>query len=175
MVQYRRNFQQGGVFFFTVTLKSRQSNYLTEYINLLRASFRECKQRYPFIINAIVVLPEHLHCIWTLPQQDSNYSARWRFIKYRFTRGLISRGVGLTKDKNGLYNLWQRRFWEHTIKDENDLQNHTDYIHINPVKHGYVQKTIDWEYSSFHSYVRKGLIASDWGNEVKLELRSDCE
>ncbi|PCI64039.1 MAG: hypothetical protein COB38_13115 [Gammaproteobacteria bacterium] len=149
MVNYRRNFIEGGTYFFTVTLFNRSLSLLTDFSGELRESFKACKIKYPFKIDAIVVLPEHLHCILTLPENDCNYSGRWKFIKSHFTRQLRALNVELKKDQHGQYNLWQRRFWEHTIRDERDFQNHINYIHYNPIKHGYVDDLNNWALSSF--------------------------
>lgn len=157
----------GGTFFFTATLQDRGSNALVENVELLRAAFNAVKVEAPFTIDAIVILPDHLHTIWTLPEGDRNYSKRWRAIKSRFTRALVKQGVKLSKNGHGEYNLWQRRYWEHTIRDERDLNRHIDYIHYNPVKHGLVNRVREWPYSSFHRYVREGLVDIDWGSDVK--------
>lgn len=171
MVLFRRNRVEGGTYFFTVTLQNRNSNYLTQYISELRDSFRLCKVKMPFTIDAIVVLPEHLHCIWTLPQGDSNYSERWRKIKASFTRFLLHKEVNIYKNQSGQYNLWQRRFWEHTIQNNRDFEAHVNYIHYNPVKHGYVARARDWKYSSFHRYVREKKLSLNWaGNNNLVQL-----
>jgi len=139
MVAYRRNYIKGGRYFFTVTLLNRQSTLLTDHIDNLRTSFRNVKLRYPFCIDAIVILPDHLHCIWTLPENDDAFSLRWREIKSAFSRNLApieyqNKSRKMRKERG----IWQRRFWEHTLRDESDYQKHVDYIHYNPVKHGYV-------------------------------------
>jgi putative transposase len=162
MVLYRRNRVKGGSYFFTVALQDRSSNLLVEHIAELRDAFRLAKARMPFQVDAIVVLPEHLHAIFTLPASDDNYSSRWRLIKSIFTRKLIQKGVTLAANGRGEYNLWQRRFWEHTIRDEEDMNNHIDYIHYNPVKHILVERVTDWPHSSFHRYVRSGTLPIDW-------------
>jgi len=162
MVHYRRSRIAGGSFFFTVTLHDRQSRILTEHIDLLRSAFRETQRCRPFVIDAIVVLPEHLHTVWTLPHGDIDYSGRWRAIKSRFTRVLRKAGQPVPRHANGEHALWQRRFWEHTLRDEQDRDRHVDYIHYNPVKHGYVPAVADWPYSSFHRYVRQGLLSENW-------------
>jgi len=166
MVNYRRVYIEGGTYFFTVTLKNRQLNYLTDYIDLLRDSFAYVKNQHPFEIIAIVVLPEHLHCLWQLPDGDDNYAGRWRAIKSRFTRLLIKSGVTLYKNDRGEYDLWQHRYWEHTIGNESDLLHHINYIHYNPVKHGYVLSVKDWPFSSFHQFVEKGDLEQDWGLNI---------
>lgn len=125
---------------------------------------RYCSARHPFSIVAMVVLPEHLHCVWTLPENDSNYSTRWLLIKAAFTRAT---GSGCAKGGRGRQSLWQPRFWEHTIRDDRDLERHVDYIHFNPVKHGCVARVRDWPYSSFHRYVRAQMMPEDWGGDVR--------
>jgi len=162
VVHYRRNLLPGGTYFFTVTLADRQSHALTENIEHLRASFRRVMIAQPCDIVAIVVLPEHLHTIWTLPPDDADYAGRWRAIKPGFTRNLIRAGANLACNAKGESDLWQRRFWEHTIRDNNDLARHVDYIHYNPVKHGLVSRVAEWPHSSFHRYVRKSMLPEDW-------------
>ena len=169
MVHYRRNRVPGGTYFFTVTLADRRSRILVEHIGELRASFRAIRRARPFQIEAIVVLPDHLHTIWTLPENDADYSSRWRAIKSRFTRRLRTQGAPLQANSKGEYALWQRRYWEHTIRDEDDLQKHVDYIHYNPVKHGLVNRVTDWPYSSFHRYVRRGWLSQDWATLVHAD------
>jgi putative transposase len=156
MVQYRRNWLPGGTFFFTATLLDRRSRILTEHINFLRQAFRSARNKALFQVVAVVVLPDHLHTIWTLPEGDADYAGRWKAIKAGFTRALKAHGVTLVSDGNAGYRLWQPRYWEHTIRDDHDLQTHVDYIHFNPVKHKLVKRAADWPYSSFHRYVRQG-------------------
>ena len=165
MVRYRRNFVPGGTFFFTVTVADRRSSVLVEHIAALRAAFRVTRRERPFAIDAIVVLPDHLHMIMTLPPDDSDFSGRWRRIKSLFTRRIAAHDDAL-RNKRGEYAVWQRRFWEHTVRDETDFARHADYIHYNPVKHGLVSRARDWPYSSFHRYVRQGLLPADWGGDV---------
>ena len=166
MVHYRRNRLPGGTYFFTVTLADRQSHALIENIEHLRAAFRRVMTERPFEIVAMVVLPEHLHAIWKLPPGDADYSGRWRAIKAGFTRDLINAGLNLTRNAKGEYDLWQRRFWEHTVRDDHDLVRHVDYIHYNPVKHGLVPRVAAWPHSSFHRYVRQGMLPEDWTGEA---------
>jgi putative transposase len=163
MVNYRRVKVASGSYFFTITLQNRQSSYLIDNVDFLREVFKEVKSQYPIYIRAIVILPEHLHTIWTLPPKDTNYSTRWQLLKSLFTRKLVKNGVNLIKNAKGEYNLWQRRYWEHAIRDETDMQRHIDYIHYNPVKHGMVNNVKDWPYSSFHRYVEMGVLEPDWG------------
>jgi putative transposase len=169
MVLYHRNRVPGGTYFFTVTLADRRSRILTERIDDLRAAFRAVRRERPFQIEAIVVMPDHLHTIWTLPENDIDYPARWRAIKSQSTRRIRTQGLPLQANPKGEYALWQRRYWEHTIRDENDLQRHVDYIHFNPVKHGLVSRVTDWPYSSFHRYMRRGWLSRDWATPSQID------
>lgn len=150
MSHYRRHYVPGGSWFFTVNLRNRYSDLLVRHIDALRSATAQVKCRRPFVINGWVVLPEHMHCIWTLPAEDSDYSGRWRDIKKHFTRTLQTSGI------------WQPRFWEHTLRNEEDYRRHMDYIYINPVKHGWVTRVQDWPYSTFHRDVQNGLYPLDW-------------
>ena len=143
MVGYRRNFVPGGTFFFTVTLADRTSTILVDRVDLLRNALRVTRRERPFEIDAIVILPDHLHVVRTLPSGDADFSGRWRRIKGHFSSSLIESSAELNRRPNGDLALWQRRFWEHTIRDENDSARHVDYIHFNPVKHGLVQRVSD--------------------------------
>jgi putative transposase len=162
MVLYRRKRVKGGCYFFTVTLQDRSSRLLVEHIAELRDAFQQAKARMPFQVDAIVVLPEHIHAIFTLPAGDDNYSSRWRLIKSIYTQKLLKKGLPLAANGRGEYNLWQRRFWEHTICDDVDMNHHINYIHYNPVKHNLVECVADWPHSSFHRYVRMGILPIDW-------------
>jgi putative transposase len=165
MVRYRRNFIAGGTFFFTVTLEDRTSRALVDHVEALRAAMRETRGLYPFTIDAVVILPDHLHIVVTLPEGDADYTNRWRLIKRRFTDAVIKSGTPVARHRNGEVALWQRRFWEHTIRDDGDFERHVDYVHFNPVRHGLVARVRDWPYSSFHDYVRRGLLTQDWGGD----------
>jgi putative transposase len=167
MVRYRRNYVPGGTYFFTVTLADRTSSHLVHHVNTLRMAFRIARRERPFAIEAIVILPDHLHAIWTLPPDDADFAGRWRRIKAHFTRRLVDASVPVKRHPNGEYALWQRRFWEHTIRNELDYERHVDYVHFNPVKHRLVSRTRDWPYSSFHIYVKRGLKPADWGGYVE--------
>ena len=164
MARYRRNFIPGGSYFFTVSLHDRQARCLTDHIDLLRAAFRDTQRRYPFSIDAIVILPEHLHAIWTLPNGDADYPGRWRHLKGHFTRALHRAGVSIRGNTGGEGDLWQPSDWEHTLRDAADRQRHVDYIHFDPVRHGHVAAAGDWPYSSFHRHVRHGLLPADWAS-----------
>jgi putative transposase len=166
MVRYRRNVLPGGSYFFTATLADRRSDALVRHIDALRDAFRVTRRERPFAIEAVVVLPDHLHAILTLPSGDADFSGRWRRIKGHFSRGLIDAAVSLKRRPNGDLALWQRRFWEHTIRDESDFSRHVDYIHFNPVKHGLVSYVRDWPHSSFHRYVRECLLPDDWAGDA---------
>ena len=166
MVGYRRNFVAGGTYFFTATLQDRTSTCLIDHIDILLQSIHTVKSKSHFNEIAFVILPDHLHTIWKLPDGDFDYPGRWKAIKSLFTRSLLKTGVSLEKNARGEYLLWQRRYWEHTIIDEQDLKAHIDYIHYNPVKHGFVEKVSTWTHSSFHSYVQKTLLPNDWGGNM---------
>lgn len=164
----------GATYFFTLTLEDRGARYLVDHVSDLRACVAEVKQRHPFDIEAMVVLPEHLHALWRLPVDDGDYATRWMLIKQSFTRRLGEAGVlppqaSEERGHRGERSLWQRRFWEHQIQDEADLARHIDYIHFNPVKHGWVLRARDWPYSSLHRYVREGKLPADWGIAAAIE------
>ncbi|HVJ84376.1 MAG TPA: transposase [Caulifigura sp.] len=170
MPNYRRNYVPGATYFFTVVTHGRRPILADPRAHLhLGNVFRECQQAWPFKLDAIVLLPDHLHCIWRLPQGDDRYSARWSWIKLEFTkRWLASGGVeGQTtraQQREHRRGVWQPRFWEHTVKDEEDYQTRFDYIHFNPVKHGYVQSPYEWEPSSFHRWVEQGVYPRRWAS-----------
>lgn len=163
MPNYRRSHVKGGIFFFTVVTHNRLPIFTDKYaIDILKDSFKRVIRTYPFEIDSIVILPDHIHCIWALPETDSDFSMRWRFIKANFTRNY----VGGVKDGR----IWQRGFWEHTIRNESDLNMHRDYIHYNPVKHGFSKSPADWEHSSFKTFVGRGIYQKDWGTVPRKEL-----
>jgi putative transposase len=167
MTDYRRNFIAGGFFFFTVNLADRRSRLLTEYIDELRTAFRETRRNHSFTTEAMVVLPDHLHTVWTLPEGDADFATRWRLIKSTFSRNLpIGERISGSRAAKGERGIWQRRYWEHTIRDESDFARHIDYIHINPIKHGLVTRVRDWPYSSFHRMVTLGVYPEDWAGDV---------
>jgi putative transposase len=164
MPRYIRAHVPGGTFFFTVALLERRQRLLTEYIADLRNAFASVRAQRPFTIDAAVILPDHLHCIWTLPDGDTNFSGRWHAIKSKFSRSL-PKGESLSAQRiaKGERGVWQRRFWEHAIRDEGDFGRHMDYVHYNPVKHGHARRVADWPFSTFHRCVECGLYAPDWG------------
>jgi REP-associated tyrosine transposase len=164
MTNYRRAHIAGASYFFTVNCVARHNNrLLVEHVDLLRQVFCKVKTDHPFHIDAIVILPEHLHCIWTLPPEDADYKTRWALIKAGFSRkipaGEWRSDSRIKRDERG---IWQRRYWEHLIRDDHDYQRHVDYIHWNPVKHGWTKKARDWPHSSFHEYVKRGMCLPDW-------------
>ena len=163
MTEYRRNFVPGGSYFFTVNLTDRRLSLLTDHIEKLRGAFRYTRRHHPFTVDAIVVLPDHLHAIWTLPKGEWDFATRWRLAKATFSRGLPGgEWVSPSRARKGERGIWQRRYWEHTLRDEDDFARHADYIHFNPVKHGHVPRVADWPYSSFHRMVRLGRYPEDW-------------
>ena len=170
MSNYRRAHVPGGTFFFTVKTERNAPIFRrNDAVQILGNVIRETKQLWPFEINAIVLLPDHLHAIWSLPAGDADFSKRWGWIKKEFTkRYLKERGLEQktsdSRKKNRRRGVWQRRFWEHTIEDEDDFEAHVDYVHFNPVKHGYVSRPADWRHSSFHRWVKKGVYDLNWGS-----------
>ena len=169
MVNYRRNIITGGMFFFTVTLQNRRSSLLVTHISFLKNAVQKVKNRHPFQLNAYVILPDHFHMIWTLPNGDSDYSTRMQQIKANFSKQIARSGRTVHKTRHNEYRLWQRRFWEHTIKDNDDLEQHINYIHYNPIKHRCVEHLKDWPYSSFHHFVQNGRLPENWCDTIKLE------
>jgi putative transposase len=167
MPRYIRADAPGATYFFTVVLQDRRSHWLTDHIGILRDCLALTRADHPFRIDAMVVLPEHVHALWTLPEGDANFPLRWQLVKRRFTRQLLCRRLldasASRRHGDGERSLWQRRYWEHQIRDDDDFERHVDYIHYNPVKHGLVQRAVDWPHSSFHRYVRQGIIGADWG------------
>ncbi|MGC8642034.1 MAG: REP-associated tyrosine transposase [Isosphaeraceae bacterium] len=169
MPDYRRAHVPGGMYFFTLVTE-RRAAILTDPTarEFLRQAFANCRARWPFRIEAIVLLPDHLHAIWSLPPGDANYSLRWAWIKKEFTKSWIDGGgaeetLNDSRHRNRRRGVWQRRFWEHYLEDEDDLERHCDYIHYNPVKHGLVRAPMEWPYSSFHRFVRLGAYPPEWG------------
>jgi putative transposase len=168
MPQYIRARIKGSIFFFTVVLADRRSNLLIDEIGRFRHSYRLVQQGYPFETIAICVLPDHLHALWGMPEGDADFSKRWSLIKGGFSRGLNpSHPRSASKISKREKGIWQRRYWEHAIRDDADFERHVDYIHFNPVKHGHVTRVCHWPHSSFHRYVERGLLAADWGGDMR--------
>ena len=168
MSRYRRAKIEGGTYFFTVTLADRSSALLVRHIDLLREAYKSAENLHPFVTVAICILPDHMHAVWTLPSEDANFPLRWSLIKGKFSRalpiGAMRTASKIAKREKG---VWQRRYWEHAIRDDADLARHVDYVHFNPVKHGFVSRVCDWSYSSFARYVARGVLPPGWGGDMK--------
>lgn len=172
MPNYRRSPVAGGTYFFTLT-SYRRRPILTEAAlrHALRDAIRQTRIAHPFDIDAWVLLPDHLHCVWTLPPDDADFSLRWSMIKRLVTQTcgnqfeLAALPASRTQRKESA--IWQRRFWEHQIRDDDDFARHVDYIHWNPVKHGLVAQVADWPYSTFHRYVAQAKLSADWGGVME--------
>jgi putative transposase len=169
-MEYRRAMEKGGSYFFTVNLADRSTALLVQNVDLLRSTILTVRAAHPFEVTAIVVMPEHLHCIWEMPSDDADFSMRWALIKAGFSRGLPrEEQIAASRAGKRERGIWQRRYWEHLIRDETDLRRHIDYIHFNPVKHGHVQHAADWRYSSLHRYMREKRLPMNWGNDVRAD------
>ncbi len=163
-MDYRRFYQPGGRYFFTVTTYQRTPILKDRaQIDRLRKSFSRVRSKRPFEIDAIVILPDHLHTVWQLPEGDADYSTRWSMIKHDFSIALHGTPVNSSRRSRREKGIWQRRFWEHVIRDDMDWKRHMDYVHFNPVKHGYALSPADWPYSTFKQAVQKGWYPNDWG------------
>ena len=176
MPNFRRSKLSGGTYFFTVVTENRSHLFNNENARTTLSNvMRECQSRHPFEIVALVLLPDHLHTIWSLPTGDDRYAMRWAWIKREFTRlwiatGGIEQQTRVYQPSQRRRGVWQPRYWEHAIRDQADLQAHFDYIHYNPVKHGYVTKPCDWPWSTFHRWVREGHYSIDWAAGVEGAL-----
>lgn len=171
-MDYRRAWHKGGTYFFTVNcLQRKNNNCLVRHIDLLKEVISKVKKSHPFKIHAWVVLPEHMHCMIELPEGDADFANRLMLIKMLFSRG-IPKNERLTKTRieRRERGIWQRRYWEHLIKDEKDYQAHMDYVHINPVRHGLVKQVKDWPYSTFHKLIEYGIYSQDWGGGAEGSL-----
>lgn len=164
MRTYIRSRIPGATYFFTVNLAERRGNpLLVEHVGALREAFRRVRKDHPFDLKGSVILPDHLHCLWQLPEGDCDFPTRWRLIKAQFSRAIpAGERISASRQRKGERGIWQRRLWEHTIRDEADFSRHMDYIHYNPVKHGYVQHVRDWPHSSFHRLVKEGVYDINW-------------
>jgi putative transposase len=167
MSRYRRAKIEGGAFFFTLALADRSSDLLVREIDRLRRAYQVMQKKLPFETVAICILPDHLHALWLLPDGDADFASRWSLFKSGFSRGLSaapSRSASkIAKREKG---IWQRRYWEHAIRNDTDLERHVDYIHYNPVKHGLVTRVADWPHSSFHRFVERSMLPADWGSDA---------
>jgi putative transposase len=174
-MDYRRIWHKGGTYFFTVNCLQRKNNsLLVDHIQTLRDAVKHVQKQYPFHIHAWVVLPDHLHCILELPQDEADYATRWRLIKTRFSKSIDkTEYINETRLKRNERGIWQRRYWAHLITDEKDYNAHMDYVHINPLKHGLVKQVSDWPYSTLHRYVDKGVYPKDWAGVSIIDLDYD--
>ena len=176
MPTYRRTRVPGGTYFFTVNLADRRSDLLVRHVDLLRAAVAATRARRAFTIEAWVVLPDHLHAIWTLPHGDTDFSTRWLLIKRAFSRALLANeprsASRLRQQERG---IWQRRFWEHTIRDARDFAAHIDYVHFNPVRHGLTTDARDWPFSSFHRAIARGNYPPNWSGGPDLPASGERE
>ena len=178
MSEYRRANIKGGTYFFTVVTHQRRQLLIDEDVrNALREGIEKTKVLFPFQILAWVLLPDHLHCIWTRPEGDADFAKRWGMIKRNVSQYCANRlntneNRNLSRIKRNESSFWQRRYWEHQIRNETDFKRHVDYIHWNPLKHGLVEQVSDWPYSTFHRYVKDGIYPKDWcGNaEAKRDI-----
>ncbi len=181
MPNYKRNFVKGGSYFFTVVTQNRNKLFCSEITRKhLRNAINTCQERWPFEGVAWVLLDDHLHTVWTLPEGDDNYSRRWSFIKRKFTEAYLAENShdefrSTSKQNKRERGVWQRRFWEHTLRDKTDFQRHIDYIHYNPVKHGFVNHAKDYPFSTFHQYVRDGVYDENWGISEDIDLSTAKE
>ena len=156
----------GATYFFTVNLANRKLSLLVDNIELLKEAIRHVKMARPYEIVAMVLLPDHLHAVWTSPSGDADFASRWALIKAGFSRGLPkNERISKSRQSKGERGIWQRRYWEHLIRDDDDLARHIDYIHYHPVKHGYVSRAADWPHASTHRFIRDGIVPSDWARE----------
>ena len=171
MSRYRRVKIEGGAFFFTLALADRSSDLLVRHIERLRSAYAEVEKRYPFETVAICILPDHIHALWQLPDGDADYASRLSLLKTGFSRGLPPAKRSRSKIRKREKGIWQRRYWEHAIRNDVDLERHVDYIHYNPVKHGLVTRVADWPCSSFHRYVAQGILPGDWAGDARLSGR----
>ena len=174
MPDYRRLYQHGGTWFFTVVTFHRRPLLQEDYcVSLLSNCLEHVKQRHPFVIDAQVILPDHLHCIWTLPAGDTDFSTRWNLVKGEFSRryGQEFEAVPSSRKRRREQTVWQRRFWEHLVRDQEDFNRLCDYIHYNPVKHGLAKSPVEWPHSTCSDFVVKGLYPRDWGLTVSDKIR----
>jgi putative transposase len=173
-MQYRRDYTEGATYFFTAVMFRRLPLLGSrEAVAILREAISAEKARRTFQIDAMVILPDHIHAIWTLPPDDADYSIRWRNIKRTFTQKIepvMRPTVFGSRQRKGEQAIWQRRFWEHRIRTESDFNHHVDYIHYNPVKHGLVIRPVDWRYSSIHRYIQQGILTPDWGADCVINI-----
>ena len=172
-MRYQRAFLPGGSYFFTLVTEKRRPLFATkDAVDVLHLAFQTVHSKRPFTMDAMVVLPDHLHCIWTQPPTDGDFATRWRLIKTWFTKHCdpaLHTTPNPARAAKREQALWQHRYWEHALRDEADFARHVEYIHFNPVKHGLAKSAIEWPHSSFHRYVEAGLCPADWGQTTDYE------
>ena len=168
MPDYRRAWQPGGTYFFTVNLLQRSGNdLLVRRIDALREAIRRVRLRHPFTIHGWVVLPDHMHCVVELPAGDADFALRWRLIRSGFSKAMpAAEWRSPVRQRRGERGIWQRRYWEHLVRNEADFAAHMDYVHFNPVRHGLVARVADWPHSTFHRLVERGLYPPDWAGSA---------
>jgi len=168
MPNYVRVFRPGGTFFLTLVTERRAPLFAEAGTRvLLRGAIARCRLFHPFSVDAVVLLPDHLHLLMTLPEGDADFSVRIAHLKAGFTRDYLASGGAeqprsTSRLRQGARGVWQRRFWEHTVRDEEDLRRHLDYVHYNPVKHEYVVCPHAWPHSSFHRFVTEKRYEKGW-------------
>ncbi len=173
MRTYIRDKSKGGCYFFTINLYDRKSQLLIKYIDQFRQAYKKTKQRQPFQLDAMVLLPDHIHMMITLPNDTDNYSSIIASLKGNFSRQIPQQAneyISISRQNKRERGIWQRRFWEHKIRNDLDYQRHIDYIHYNPVKHGYVSIPSQWQYSTIHDYIRNGVYPFDWGSDNNFDM-----
>lgn len=170
MRTYIRDKTKGGCYFLTLCLENRPSSLLTDNVELFRNAYKVTKQNHSFTLDAMVLMPDHIHLMITLPKDSDNFSVIIASLKSHFSRqiNLLNPDLGISssRQKKRESGIWQRRFWEHKIRDEIDFLHHVEYIHYNPVKHGYTGSPKDWQFSTFHRFVEQGIYDKDWGSET---------
>ena len=170
-MRYRRASTPGATYFFTLNTVDRSGQLLTEHVDALRESFRSVRRSRPFVLDAICVLPEHVHLLMTLPSEDADFATRVMLIKQGFSRRVpAGERISTSRTSRGERGLWQRRYWEHLIRDDTDFERHVDYIHFNPVKHGWAQRAADWPHSSIRRFIREGVIDAAWASVGGMEI-----
>jgi putative transposase len=168
MKNYRRWFVPGATYFFTLVTANREPFLCDEAARrIIREKLQECLAQWPFTLTAIVLLPDHLHTLWTLPDGDIAYPTRLGWLKKEFTKAWLLEGhpeqpISAGRQRDGLRGVWHPRYWEHTLRDDDDFEKHLDYTHYNPVKHGYVSQPCDWPWSSFKKWVARGIYPENW-------------
>ena len=169
------------MFFLTVVTHQRRRILCTDGSRaILREAIETVRRDRPFELRAMVLLPDHFHALWVLPEGDADFSVRMGLIKKLFTRTFLAAGgtegaSTPSRLRHRNRGVWAKRFYEHTIRNYRDYKRHLDYIHFNPVKHGHVQRACDWPWSTFHSFVRKGEYPADWCKQIPMPCGVNIE